>query len=442
MNATLSRPTSIFPVLLVNFIGMLGYSLIVPFFVFLVKKFGGNEFIYGIVGSIYPAFQLIGAPILGKWSDQIGRKKVLLISQIGTFLAWLLFILALTLPVEQLVSFNFQVTGPFFISLPLMLLVVARALDGLTGGNVSVANAYLSDISTDENRKGNFGKMASSTSLGFIIGPAVAGILGATIYGELLPILAAALVSLTAIFVIYWYLPESRSELIPVNLKDFNIRKLFQVEQRECYNMENCPDTGWWGILKIRHVPMLYLFYFVTFLGFSFFYVGFPVYAAGPLGWNSFQLGVFLTVSSLIMVNVQGPVLTYLSAKVPDSTLVLIGSTLFILCFLLLPSGTIVGVYAANVALSVGNGLMWPSFLSILSRAGSPSIQGSIQGYANSMGSLASILGLIFGGVLFSQIGPVLFYGAAFVFVLLSILAIRLIAIDREFSNKSPDIQN
>ena len=83
MDTTLQRPTSIFPVLLVNFIGMLGYSLIVPFFVFLVKKFGGNEFIYGILGSIYPAFQLIGAPLLGRWSDQIGRKRVLIISQAG-----------------------------------------------------------------------------------------------------------------------------------------------------------------------------------------------------------------------------------------------------------------------------------------------------------------------------------------------------------------------
>ena len=434
MDNTLQRPNSIFPVLLVNFIGMLGYSLIIPFFVFLVKKFGGNEFIYGIVGSIYPAFQLVGAPLLGRWSDQIGRKKVLMISQIGTFAAWILFIVALMLPIEQLMTFQFDVTGSFFISLPLIVLVIARALDGLTGGNVSVANAYLSDVSTNENRKGNFGKMASSTSLGFIIGPALAGLLGATIYGELIPVLAAALISLLAILVIYWYLPESRPSLVSPNLKEFSIRKLFKIEQRECYEMEHCPDTGLRGVLRVKHIPILYLFYFTTFLGFSFYYVGFPVYAAGDLGWNSFQLGLYLTVSSLIMVNVQGPVLTYLSARVPDSTLVLIGSSLFIVCFLLLPTGTIFSVYAANVALSVGNGLMWPSFLSILSKSGTPTIQGTIQGYANSMGSLASILGLIFGGVLFSQMGPDIFYGAAFAFFLLTLLAFRLVYVDRQLS--------
>lgn len=430
-----NKPIPIFPVLLVNFIGMLGYSLIIPFFVFLVKRFGGNEFIYGIVGSIYPAFQLIGAPILGRWSDRIGRKRVLMVSQIGTFIAWLLFLLALSLPIEQLIHFDSSLTGPFFISFPLIVLVLARALDGITGGNISVANAYLSDISTDANRKGNFGKMASSTSLGFIIGPALAGLLGATIYQELIPVGAAAVVSLIAIFVIYSFLPETLSNAVSPSIKDFDIRKLFKIEQRECYQMERCPNLGFRQVLKLDHIPLLYLFYFVTFLGFSFFYVGFPIYASGPLGWNSFQLGVFLTISSLIMVNVQGPVLSYLSARVEDSTLVIIGSVLFVIAFLSLPTGTTTGVYIGNAALSIGNGLMWPSFLSILSKSGNSENQGVIQGYANSMGSLASIFGLIFGGVLFSQYGADLFYLAAIVFIFLTILAFQLVKIDRDLSN-------
>ncbi|MEM7659398.1 MAG: MFS transporter, partial [Bacteroidota bacterium] len=150
--ATTQTPR-VFPVLLVNFIGMLGYSIIIPLLVFLVKRFGGNEVIYGIIGGIYPAFQLIGGPILGKWSDQVGRKRILLLSQIGTFLAWLLFILALCLPVTPLAQVESSFLGSFLISVPLIILILARALDGLTGGNVSVANAYLSDISTEKDRK-------------------------------------------------------------------------------------------------------------------------------------------------------------------------------------------------------------------------------------------------------------------------------------------------
>ena len=183
-----SQPTTpnTFPVLLVNFIGMLGYSLIIPILVFLVQRFGGNAFIYGLMGATYPAFQLIGAPLLGRWSDRVGRRLVLLISQIGTFLAWCLFIVSLLLPPSELFGVESTTFGTFSISLSLLLLFAARAFDGLTGGNVSVANAYMSDISDDSNRKANFGKLGSSTSLGFVVGPALAGLLGATALGELL----------------------------------------------------------------------------------------------------------------------------------------------------------------------------------------------------------------------------------------------------------------
>jgi DHA1 family tetracycline resistance protein-like MFS transporter len=78
---------SLFPILLVNFIGTLGYSIILPFLIILVIRFGGDELMYGIMGATYSFFQLIGAPVLGNWSDRYGRKKILLLSQAGTFLA-------------------------------------------------------------------------------------------------------------------------------------------------------------------------------------------------------------------------------------------------------------------------------------------------------------------------------------------------------------------
>ena len=144
------------PILLVNFIGTMGYSIVLPFLVILVTDFGGNEIIYGILGATYSFFQLIGAPILGNWSDKVGRRKVLIISQAGTLIAWIIFLVALLIPNENLLSVNSTWLGIFVLSVPLLLLFFARALDGLTGGNVSVANAYLADISTEENRKTNF----------------------------------------------------------------------------------------------------------------------------------------------------------------------------------------------------------------------------------------------------------------------------------------------
>ena len=423
---TTNRQITIFPVLMVNFIGVLGYSIIIPMLIFLVEKFGGNGFIYGILGAVYPTFQLFGAPLLGKLSDQIGRKSVLAISQVGTLLAWILFAIALVLPRTPIGQIDSIVFGQFFISLPLLLLFVARAFDGLTGGNISVANAYLSDISTEATRKSNFGKMASSSSLGFIVGPLLAGALGSTIYGELVPVLMASGISLAAIFVIIRFLPESKPDLVSPNLNTFNLRKILQTEHRECYEMEHCPEVNLRSLLKIPTLPRLYFIYFVTFLGFSFYYAGLPIYTSQYLSWNSTQLGLYLTLSSAIMIIVQGPGLSYLSGKVPDGLLVVIGSFLISLSFFLLPMGNDFWVYAANVCMAIGNGLMWPSFLAILASVGNADIQGTIQGYGNSMGSLASIFGLIIGGTLFSILGPTTFWIGTTFMVIVGLLSLTL----------------
>ena len=235
---------SLTPVLMVNFIGTLGYSIIIPFLVFLVDKFGGNEFIYGIMGSVYPAFQFFGAPVLGKWSDKYGRRRILFLSQAGTLLAWLIFMVALLVPKTSLFEFDQTVVGSFTLTIPLLILFLARALDGITGGNISVANAYLSDISTDENRKANFGKMAMSSSLGFILGPAIAGLLGATVYEEIIPVGAAILISVIALIVIWFRLPESKSNFVTPDLAKFKIRKLFATEQKDCYETDDQKEAG------------------------------------------------------------------------------------------------------------------------------------------------------------------------------------------------------
>ena len=155
-----TRPPSLYPILAVTFVGALGFSIVLPFLVFLVTRLGGNAVIYGVVGATYSVFQLIGAPILGRWSDRVGRKKVLLLSQLGTLASWGIFLFALTLPVRTLVDVDSSVLGAFTLTVPLAIVFLARALDGATGGNVSVANAYLADITSDADRSANYGRMA------------------------------------------------------------------------------------------------------------------------------------------------------------------------------------------------------------------------------------------------------------------------------------------
>ncbi|MGE5706320.1 MAG: MFS transporter, partial [Nitrososphaerales archaeon] len=367
---SLNKQIPLYPLLLINFIGTLGFSIVLPFLVFLVIDFGGNAILYGILAAVYPAFQLIGAPILGKWSDIYGRKKVLLVSHGGTLIGWLFFLFALFLPVENLFTVSSTFFGTIVITLPLLVLFFARLIDGITGGNISVANAYLADISLDENRSKNFGKIAISSNLGFIVGPALAGILGATIYQEILPVLAALFLSLLTLIVIGFALKESKPQSAatkPIPEKE-SIRKVFAHECKECYKPANPKKLRFQDVFKLKNIPFLILLYFLIFLGFNVFYTSFPIHAVNSLKWSVTELGIFYAVLSGIMVLVQGPVLRKALKKFSEEKLVIIGSIILGTNFILFVSNNGIFIYSAAIMFAVGNGLMWPSFLSILAK--------------------------------------------------------------------------
>jgi MFS family permease len=424
---SLVKQASLFPILLVNFVGTLGFSIVLPFLVFVVMKFGGNAIVYGLLAATYPAFQLLGSPILGKWSDIYGRKKILLLSNVGTSVGWLVFLSALFLPSN---SFNIHITflGTFVVIVPLLVLFLARAIDGITGGNISIANAYLADLSSDSTRSKNFGKMAISSNLGFILGPALAGILGGTIYGAVLPVLAALTLSLVTIIVIVFLLreskPSSEEMLVP---EQGTIRKSFSQECRECYLDTSTKKPKLREVFKLQHISFLLVLYFLIFLGFNIYYAAFPTHAAKDLKWSVTQLGVFYAVLSGIMVFIQGPVLRKALKKFSEEKLVIIGSIILGTNFILFVSNNIVSVGGAIILFAVGNGLMWPSFMSILSRRAGSKLQGSVQGIAGSFGGLASILGLTLGGFLYNAIGAVTFLISAGVIFSIFLMSFQLL---------------
>jgi MFS transporter, DHA1 family, tetracycline resistance protein len=426
--ASLVKQPPLFPLLLVNFVGTLGFSIVLPFLVFLVMKFGGNAIVYGLLSATYPAFQLIGAPILGRWSDIFGRKKVLLLSNVGTSVGWILFLLALILPFEKSFSVDIVFLGTFVIILPLLILFLARAIDGITGGNISIANAYLADLSSDRTRSKNFGKMAISSNLGFILGPALAGILGGTIYGAILPVLSALILSLATLIVIGFLLRESKPQseeiLVP---EEGTIRKVFSQECREPYSTVNTKKPRLRDVFKLKHISFLLLLYFLIFLGFNIYYASFPTHAANDLKWSVTQLGIFYAVLSGIMVLIQGPVLRKALKKFSEEKLVIIGSMILGTNFILFVSNNIISVGGAVILFAVGNGLMWPSFMSILSRRGGSKLQGAVQGVAGSFGGLASIVGLTLGGFLYNSIGGSTFLISAGIILAVFILSFRLL---------------
>lgn len=417
---------SLLPILTVNFIGTLGYSIVLPFLVYLVAEFGGNAFVYGILGATYSIFQFIGAPILGSYSDRFGRRKLLIVSQLGTLLAWLMFLAALLLPNLPLLSVESEWVGQFTLSLPLVVLFAGRVLDGLTGGNISVANAYLVDISTERTRKSNFGKMAASSNLGFIVGPILAGLLGATVLGEIAPTLAAIAISTVGLVVIWAMLPDhtpTRLDQSPCEAE--HNRQVLGKEIKDCYEPPST-TSSFKQVLKIRNMPLMLILYFLIFLAFNIFYTAFPVHAAESLGWEMAQLGAFFAILSAMMVVVQGPLLSVVGDRVAETTLVTLGSIGMVISFLLLQSPHSWLVYLAAGFFALGNGIMWPSFLSILGGLGNRGQQGSIQGISSSSGSLASIAGLTVGGVLYTTIGTTTFIIAGITFTLVCLLSVYL----------------
>jgi DHA1 family tetracycline resistance protein-like MFS transporter len=414
---------SLLPVLSVNFVGALGFSIVVPFLVFLVTKWGGNAIVYGLIGATYSAFQLIGAPILGRWSDRYGRRKILLLSQLGTLVSWLIFLIAFFVPVRIVGDIDSTTLGQFTLTLPLVLLFLARAADGITGGNVSVANAYLADITDEDDRTRNFGKMALTGNLGFVLGPALAGLLGATIYGAILPVFAALLISILATLIIVFGLKESDPCILTRAPSPRNMRKVFGQDHKECYSIRDPEKVGFRTILKIPHVPRLLGVYFLVMLGFSFFYIGFPVHAVNELRWTITDTGMFFAYLSLVMVFVQGPVLAKASNILSEGALAFGGALILTIGFICLFWEGLPVIYLAATLIGLGNGLMWPSVMAMLSNAAGDVHQGAVQGASGSIGAIASIVGLIAGGLLYDWLGAWVFVIAALVVLPVSIVS-------------------
>lgn len=389
-------------ILLVQFSGSLGFGLVIPFLVILVSRYGGDSLTYGIVGSIYPAFQLIGSLILGYYSDIYGRKPTLLISQIGTVVGWATFLLALFLPTIKIFHFSSSITV-FTLTVPLLIIGISRAIDGITGGNISIAQAYLADITTEKNRSKEYGYLQVASNLGYIVGPGFAGLLAGTMVGEKILVVAAVIISLLAAIFIGFYLPESYTKT--------------QEEKQTKLTLSHA--------LSQKNIIYLLTMYLLLYLGYYIYYTAFPLTAIGPLHWHVEKIGVYFSVLSLMMVIVQGPILSRVSKIFSEKLLILFGTIFMVANFLLIASQNDYLIFLAAACFALGNGLMWPSLLSIISK-NAGEYQGTIQGFSGSLAALASIVGLIGGGILFNHFASATFLFPAGLFFLVVIMSLRL----------------
>jgi DHA1 family tetracycline resistance protein-like MFS transporter len=354
---------------LIVFIDLLGFSIILPLLPFYAETFSATPTQVGLLVASYAAAQLVGAPVLGRMSDRFGRKPVLLISLAGTFIGFLMLGFANSLA----------------------MLFASRILDGFTGGNISVAQAYVTDITDESNRAKGLGMLGAAFGLGFIIGPAVGGIL--SVYGFALPAFVAAGLSLVSILGVIIFLPESLSE---------EARKDLMNQTRQRFSLENL----WKAINRPRVGPIYHVRFFYG-LAFAIFQTIFPLYAQYKLGLDARGTGFVLTYVGILVVFVQGFLIGWLASRFNEYRLVFLATlimTVSLFAWAVAPNLLFVLVILAPLAFAAG--ILNTLLNSTLSKAVYPEEVGGALGLSASLESLTRVISPAAGGFLLGSLGP------------------------------------
>jgi len=383
-------------VFVIVFIDLLGFGLILPLLPYYAERFGAAPWVVGLLTASYAAAQLVGAPVLGRLSDRHGRRPILLISIAGTSLGFLLLgfaeplgsALAGVLPEslfggDLVAAANVATLGVLFFS---------RILDGLTGGNISVAQAYITDITDEENRARGLGLIGAAFGLGFVIGPAVGGALSAGERYAVPAFAAAALALLNWIAVLIW-LPESLTDEIRAQLAKRPTGAILSVS--ELWKAMRRPRFG-----PLLHVRLFYGLAFATFTGV------FALYAQYRLALDSTQTGYVLAYVGFLVVLVQGVAIGRLTKRFPENRLILASVGVLavaLLAWAFTPNVPLLLIVLAP--LSFASGVLNTVINSAITKSVYPEEVGGALGVAASIESLTRVIGPAAGGFVLGALG-------------------------------------
>ena len=379
-------------VFLIVAVDVLGLTIMIPLLPFYAERMGASPFQVGWLIGIYAACQLVSGPILGRWSDSLGRKPLLIASQIGTFIGFIVTAFAPNL----------------------WVLFLARAIDGATAGNLSLAQAYIADVTRPEERAKSFGIIGIAFGLGFLIGPAVSGILAGFDYR--LPIFAAAALSATSVVTTWLLLPavtpggaEGPATARRLSVFDWRAYAAYFAQPR----------------LSSR------LWQFALFaLGFAMFVSGMPLVLERRLTWagqpfGPEQVGYAWALAGIFGVLWQGPALGRLVRRFGESRLNLAGFIGYASGYALMAFvASIPMLVVATAVLSMGS-LVRPALTSLITHAAPRDEQGAVLGLMQSVNSFASIIGPVIAGLLIQQ-GLLTVWGLAAAATALAGLALAL----------------
>jgi MFS family permease len=374
----------VLPILFVTvFIDLVGFGIIIPFLAYYVESFGARAATVGLLMSSYSLAQFVFAPVWGRVSDRVGRRPILLVGLLGSVAGYTLFGLAGTLG----------------------LLFVGRILMGIFGATIPTAQAAVADVTAPEDRARGMGLIGAAIGLGFILGPALGGVLSnlsSVIRLPLfeknpyaLPCLASAVLAACNLVAAAFFLPESLSR----ERRGTTGARLSRIELLSR------------GFSDPR-LRLLVLVYFLFMLGFTMMEATLTLFIERRIGARDHaelvrRVGYLFGFIGVIQVALQGGLVGRLARAFGERRLLIAGCALTALALATLPvAASWSGIYACAFGLACGHGLSQPSVASLISRAAAADMQGGALGVSQSAASLARVLGPAMGGALFQQVAP------------------------------------
>ena len=352
------------------FIDLVGFGIVIPVLPFYAEgtAFNATPRTVGILFASYSIMQLIFAPILGGLSDKHGRRPVLFLSIIGTGIGFLILGLADSL----------------------WMLFAGRILDGITGGNISTAQAYIADITTSENRAKGMGLIGAAFGLGFIFGPAIGGILSR--WGIHVPFLFAAALCFANSILLYFRLPETITPDHPARNQAARGRGLKQLIES----------------LKQPRLTFVLTIYFLFIVAFSIMTTTFSFYTMFRFGYDAQHTGYLFAYVGIIAVIIQGGLIGRLVKRFGELPLVIVGALCFAISLFAVPfvgpaAGGLAGLLIGGGVFSMGNSLATPALNSLASKSVGPAEQGVVLGVMQSVASLARAVGPLLQAILISS---------------------------------------
>ncbi len=360
-------------------IDLIGFGIVIPVLPFYAESYGASAAVLGGLLTSYAAMQFIFAPLWGRLSDRIGRRPVMLMTILGSSVALLLLGLANSL----------------------LWLFIARILGGIFAANISVATAYVTDVTDEKNRTKWMGMIGASFGIGFILGPAIGGLLAP--YGYGVPMLTAAALALI----------------------NFIYASLTLREPERHRTMEE--PTKRWHFLRDSSIRKMCLLNFVFTVAVTQLEAVFAYFMMDRFQYDAREVAYILVGMALIMAGVQGGAIRSLASRFGERKLLTSGAILLMIAFVSIPWISRVAVLLLPLGIAaLGRGISQPSMLSLVSKVTRPQTRGAIMGTFQSAASLGRVIGPTLAGLFYVYYIPLPFVIASLLMVTVTLISLTI----------------